>query len=215
MTIMKQHILNVNLNEVEKMSQDFSKDIKGLMVFFKQVENFPEKFPTISKLIGGLPKTSLISSLTDSLALHEKSHEKIHSDFQGWKAEAMVLLQFAENATFVNIKQLEAHLRNNPPSAGAIAILVIEAVERERKRALEEKKNRFASVQKKGTQKKKEVGQQLRDAILRINADLLKKPASEGWGVKKKRAIYISERTRKAISYINKIIAVPRKTNQT
>jgi hypothetical protein len=215
MTIMKQHILNVKLNEVEKMSQDFSKDIKGLMVFFKQVENFPEKFPTISKLIGGLPKTSLISSLTDSLALHEKSHEKIHSDFQGWKAEAMVLLQAAENTTFANINQLEVHLRSNPPSAGAIAILVIEVVERERERALKEKRKSFALARKLGAKKKKEIGSQSRDDILKINTELLKRPANEGWGSKKKRADHIAKNTGKSFSYISKIIAIPRKTNQT
>ena len=79
----------------------------------------------------------------------------------------------------------------------------------------EKKKKSFVSVREKGTKKKIENAHQLLVEILQMNADLLKKPASEGWGLKKKRVSHIAERTRKSPSYISKLIATPRKTSQT
>ncbi|MGB8076963.1 MAG: hypothetical protein WCF09_03700 [Gallionella sp.] len=79
----------------------------------------------------------------------------------------------------------------------------------------EEKKVSFKPVQKMGTQKKVEDAQQRHADIKTMNADLLARPASEGWGSKKKRAEHISKKTGKSFLYISKLLAIPRKTNQT
>lgn len=79
----------------------------------------------------------------------------------------------------------------------------------------EEKQKRFVIVREQGTQAKTKNAQQLDKNIATINADLLAKPASEGWGSTKKRVDHIARATGYAPSYISKKIAKPRKTNQT
>lgn len=131
---------------------------------------------------------------------------------KAWEAEAKALLQVVGDDK--TIAEMEGYLRCNPPSAGAMAILVSEAVERERERVKEEKKKSFVPVQKKGTQKIVEVGCDRRNKVKNMNADLLKKPANEGWKLDV-RAKHIAEKTGYEKSYVRRLIATPRKTNQT
>ena len=178
-----------------------------------QVRNAIHKFSVaVDKLpCEGERSEQFLSALTEML----RANEEVLSNIQSWEDEAKKLLRGVGNAELGNIKQLEEYIRSNPPSAGAIAILVIEVAERERERMRKEKTKNFAPIREKATQQKIENARQLHDAINHMNADLLAKPASEGWGSKKKRANFIAEKTGRKFSYINKLLSAPRKTNQT
>jgi hypothetical protein len=65
---------------------------------------------------------------------------------------------------------------------------------------------------KKGGQAKKDAARPKREAVEKINAGLLARPVSEGWGSVEKRADYISKRTGYSVSYVKALIAKPRKT---
>ncbi len=70
------------------------------------------------------------------------------------------------------------------------------------------------TVRKKGVEAIKEKARPVHDAIAKINADLLSKPANEGWKVDV-RAKYIAGKVNRSESYVRRLIATPRKTNQT
>ncbi len=75
-------------------------------------------------------------------------------------------------------------------------------------------RERFQPIREKGVEAKKKKAQSVHDAIAKINADLLSKPANEGWKVDV-RAKYIAEKVGRSESYVRKLIATTRKTKQT
>ena len=127
MVIIKKHF-NAKLNDVEKVSQEYIQQLRTAL-------EHAEKSPEISNQKKCTPRTLIsefiakasdayISSLPDSIAFQEKSHEKIHSDIQAWTAEANELFQAAKDTGYLTVNQLDDYLKSNPPSAGAIAMLV-------------------------------------------------------------------------------------------
>jgi hypothetical protein len=124
-------------------------------------------------------------------------------------AEALELLEIIRP---MNRIPMEKYLRDNPPSIAVFAALAWVAIEAEKKRLKEERKKKFIPVREVGNQTRSDKAEY--HNIDKINADLLARPASEGWGSKKKRLDFIAEKTGSKPSYINRIIAKPRNTNQ-
>ncbi|OIR08985.1 hypothetical protein GALL_89800 [mine drainage metagenome] len=92
----------------------------------------------------------LISAWADLLT----STDSIHSEFQAWETEANALFQAAENLQFGNINLLEAYIRSNPSSAGAIALLLFVVRNKfksdsasERAKSPRKKKNKIAAFE--------------------------------------------------------------------
>jgi len=81
-------------------------------------------------------------------------------------------------------------------------------------RIREDKKKKLSSLQAKDTEARIKKGDDLRAKVNQMNADLLARPSSEGWGSKQKRAKYIAHKIGRKFSYISKLLATPRNTNQ-
>lgn len=54
-----------------------------------------------------------------------ETYGKVQSIIQAWKEEAKLLFNAAENVGIADVDKLAEHIRNNPPSAGAIALLIL------------------------------------------------------------------------------------------
>ncbi len=197
--------------ENEKKLPDIKvKDIKQFMeLLIECIDEFSNK-------CGNHPtKDEWPEEFKARMTLTQASFDVLRQSIQQCEDEANELLRIAGDTSMDCVRQLREHIKNNPPGAGTVALLVVKIVVQERERALDEKKNLFAPVRAEGTKKKIKNSLQVRANVLKINSDLLQRPASEGWGSKKKRADYISKKTGNSFSYIAKIIATPRKINQS
>ena len=80
--------------------------------------------------------------------------------------------------------------------------------------AIKKRSDNFQTVREQGVHSKKEAGQKLRNVIEQMNTELLEHPASEGWTVEA-RANHIAGKVNRKESYVRRLIATPRKINQT
>jgi len=108
--------------------------------------------------------------------------------------------------------ELKPNARLLTPSL--IYLLMVAAQETLQETLQAEKKERFVPVREKGMRKKIEDASKQHEDVAKINADLLRKPASEGWKLDV-RAKYIANKTGYKESYVRRLIATPRNTNQT
>lgn len=146
----------------------------------------------LGKDVLSLGKKNLLLLLTKSLCVIEKQMDDI-----------------------VSVQQLAKHynlqLVNKTIERNASSIMWMKDFQ---ERNAKEKRERFKPVREMGSKQKAENAKEKQANVLQMNDDLLKLPASEGWGSKKKRADHIAQRTSYTHSYVCRLIAKPRKPDQ-
>jgi len=140
-----------------------------------------------------LGKKNLLLLLTKSLCVIEKQMDDIVS--------------VQHLAKYYNLQLVNKSIERN-----ASSMMLMKDFQ---ERIAKEKRDRFKPVREMGLKQKTKNAKEKQAQVLQINADLLNKPVSEGWGLKKKRADHIAKKIPEyKYSYICRLIAKPRKPDQ-
>nr|SPS05021.1 protein of unknown function [Candidatus Nitrotoga fabula] len=147
----------------------------------------------LGKDVLSLGKKNLLLLLTKSLCVIEKQMDDIVS--------------VQHLAKYYNLQLVNKTIERN-----ASSMMLMKDFQ---ERIAKEKRDRFKPVREMGLMQKTKNAKEKKARVLQMNADLLNRPGSEGWGLKKKRADHIAKRIPEyKYSYICRLIAKPRKPDQ-
>ncbi len=173
-----------------------------------------------------LKEPALPGQFNSDLNVLADTYGKAHSVIQAWEDEAKKLFDATENVGISDVNQLTDYIRNNPPSAGAIALLLLVAQDKYKENSEKKCRDDFQRVREQGTAAKKKHAKPVHEYIADLNDDLIKKPLPKvGLGLDA-RANYICDLLPKfrvtkkngkpyKISYVRNLIIKLDKINQT